>query len=56
MLRDIESEETRSPEDGVDEDWGKEQLSMVEKGECCKSDQLRSRETIPLVRGQAEPL
>jgi len=33
MLRDIESKETRGPKDGVDEDWGKEKLSMVEKRE-----------------------
>ena len=41
MLRDIESEETRSPKDSVDEDWGKEKLGMMEKGKCCATDQLR---------------
>lgn len=56
MLRDIESEETRSPEDSVDEDWGKEQLGMMEKGKCCEADQLREMIMIHLIRGQDEPL
>jgi len=56
MLRDIESEETRGPEDGVDEDWGKEKLGMVEEGECCKADQLREKIVVYLVRGKDEPL
>lgn len=56
MLRDIESEETRSPKDGVYEDWGKEKLGMVEEGERCKADQLREKVMVRLVRGQDEPL
>jgi len=56
MLRDIESEETRSPEDGVNEYWGEEKLGMVEKGECCKTDQLRESGITHLMRGPDEPL
>ena len=35
MLGDVEAEETREPEDGVDESWGEEKFGVVQEGEGC---------------------